>query len=385
MSSTVNSWKISSAQAEELARQHGTPLYIYDSKIVRRQIDSFRAAFSRFDHRIHYAMKANSNTSLLHLMKELGMGIDAVSIDEIRISLEVGFCASDIIFTPNGVAFEELQQAIDLGVRLNIENLSYLEKLGEAHGGDVPCTLRVHPGLVIPEASRDATGWYQRSRFGIDRQQIPLALQIIKKHAIRVEALHVHSSSMILDETVFGAAAEILIDLARELPDVVALDLGGGIRPPHHADDDHPDLDALARSLEKPLSEFQQETGRKLQLWFEPGRYLVSECGLLVTRANVIKKVGDRTVVGVDTGFHQLIRPKLYGARHEIVNLSRPEGPLHDYDICGCLCEEDELAGNRSLPQVHEGDLLGILNAGAYGFSMASTYNSRPLPAEVMI
>ncbi|MGE4618953.1 MAG: diaminopimelate decarboxylase, partial [Planctomycetota bacterium] len=178
---------------------------------------------------------------------------------------------------------------------------------------------------------------------------------------------------------------EILLQLARDLPEVRFLDLGGGIRPPYREDDDHPDLDALAFCLQKPLERFEQQTGRKLQLWFEPGRYLVAESGVLVTRVNVLKSVGDRTIAGVDTGFHQLIRPKLYGAWHEIRNISYPQGPEQVIDISGCLCEEDDLATQRSLPQVREGDLLAILNAGAYGYSMASTYNSRPLPVEVMI
>ena len=378
-------WQIGGLDMAELAEQHGTPLYVYDSSIIERQVTRFQNAFSSFDHRIFYAMKANSNQDLLALMKKLDVGLDAVSIHEVRIGLEAGFSADNIIFTPNGVPFDELEQAIELGARLNIENLSYLEKLGEAYRSDVPCTLRVHPGLVLPNASRDATGWYQRSRFGIDRKQLEEARRIIDLHGIRVEGLHIHSSSIILDEAVFGTVAEVLLDLARDLPDVRILDLGGGIRPPCRPDDDHPDLDALASCLQEPLEHFEQQTGRKLQLWFEPGRYLVAESGVLLTRVNVLKEVGGRSVAGVDTGFHQLIRPKLYDAWHEVRNISNPDGPKQVIDICGCLCEEDDLARQRSLPEVREGHLLAILNAGAYGYSMASTYNSRPLPAEVMV
>ncbi|MBT5738333.1 MAG: diaminopimelate decarboxylase [Planctomycetes bacterium] len=378
-------WRISGHDVEALSEQHGTPLYIYDSQVIRRQVNRFQEAFSSFDHRIYYAMKANSNPDLLRLMKELGLGIDAVSIYEIRIALDAGFEARDIIFTPNGVPFDELEQAIELGTRLNIENLSYLDQLGEAYRGDVPCTLRIHPGHVISTANHDTEGWYQRSRFGIDGDQIPEALRLIQMHQIRVEGLHVHSSSMILDEQVFGSAAEVLLNLARQLPDVRAIDLGGGIRPPYREQDDHPDLDLLSRSLTKPLDQFERDTGRKVQLWFEPGRYLVAECGTLLTRVHVLKQVGGRTVAGVDTGFHQLIRPKLYNAWHEIRNISNPEGSQHLIDISGCLCEEDDLARQRSLPEVREGHLLAILNAGAYGYSMASTYNSRPLPTEVVL
>ena len=378
-------WQIGGIDVAELAEQHGTPLYVYDSATIERQVTRFRHAFSSFDHRIFYALKANSNRELLACMKKLDLGLDAVSIHEVRIGLEAGFAASDIIFTPNGVPFDELEQAIELGARLNIENLSYLEKLGEAYRGDVPCTLRVHPGLVLAEASNDASDWYQRSRFGIDRKQLKEARRIIELYDIRVEGLHIHSSSVILDETVFAATAEVLLDLARDLPDVRILDLGGGIRPPYRDDDDHPDLDALAACLQAPLQRFEQQTGRKLQLWFEPGRYLVAECGVLLTRVSVMKEVDSRTIAGVDTGFHQLIRPKLYDAFHEILNISNPQGPHQVIDISGCLCEEDDLARQRSLPEVREGHLLAILNAGAYGYSMASTYNSRPLPTEVMV
>lgn len=378
-------WQIGEVDVAELAEQHGTPLYVYDSSIIERQITRFRNAFSSFDHRIFYALKANSNRDVLACMKKHDLGLDAVSIHEVRIGLELGFDASDIIFTPNGVPFDELEQAIELGARLNIENLSYLEKLGEAYRGDVPCTLRVHPGLVLADASGDAAGWYQRSRFGIDREQLKEARRIIDLYDIRVEGLHIHSSSVILDEAVFGAAAEVLLNLARDLPDVRFLDLGGGIRPPYREDDDHPDLDALAACLQAPLERFEQQTGRHLQLWFEPGRYLVAESGALLTRVSVLKEVGGKTIAGVDTGFHQLIRPKLYDAWHEIRNISNPEGTHQVIDISGCLCEEDDLARQRSLPEVREGHLLAILNAGAYGYSMASTYNSRPLPAEVMV
>jgi diaminopimelate decarboxylase len=378
-------WQISGHDVHALSEQHGTPLYIYDSQTIRRQVKRFREAFSAFDHRIYYAMKANSNPDLLMLMNELDLGIDAVSIYEIGIALEAGFEARNIIFTPNGVPFDELEQAIELGTRLNIENLSYLDKLGEAYRGEVPCTLRIHPGHVISTDNHDAEGWYQRSRFGIDGDQISEAMRLIKMHGIRVEGLHVHSSSMILDEQLFGAAANVLLNLARQLPDVRAIDLGGGIRPPYRDEDDHPDLDLLSRALTKPLDQFEQETGRNLQLWFEPGRYLVAECGTLLTRVHVMKQVGGRAIACVDTGFHQLIRPRLYDAWHEIRNISNPDGPHQVIDISGCLCEEDDLARQRSLPEVREGHLLAILNAGAYGFSMASTYNSRPLPTEVVL
>ncbi len=378
-------WKIAGETAEKLAEEHGTPLYVYDSSVIERQVSHFRNAFSGFDHRIFYALKANSNRGLLELMKNQDVGLDAVSIHEVRIGLDAGFSADNIIFTPNGVPFDELQQAIELGARVNIENLSYLKKLGEAYRSEVPCTLRIHPGLVLSGSERDANSWYQRSRFGIDRHQLEEVHRLVDVYGIRVEGLHVHSSSMILDEQVFGSAAELLMKLALQFPDVRILDLGGGIRPPYREDDDHPDLDALASCLQKPLERFEKESGRRLQLWFEPGRFLVAESGILLTRVNVLKEVGGRSVAGVDTGFHQLIRPKLYDAWHQICNVSNPEGPQKPIDISGCLCEEDDLAKQRSLPEVREGDLLAILNAGAYGFSMASTYNSRPLPGELLL
>lgn len=263
--------------------------------------------------------------------------------------------------------------------------MSYLKKFGETYRSEAPCTLRIHPGLVLPESDRDASGWYQRSRFGIDRNQLDEVHRLVDLYQIRVEGLHVHSSSMILDESVFGSAAELLMQLALQFPDVRVLDLGGGIRPPYREDDDHPDLDALASSIKNPLERFEEKSGRKLQLWFEPVRYLVAESGILLTQVNVVKEVGGRIVAGVDTGFHQLIRPKLYDAWHEIRNVSNPQGDKMPIDISGCLCEEDDLARQRTLPEVREGDLLAILNAGAYGYSMASTYNSRPLPGELLL
>jgi len=366
---------------EAICETYGSPVYVYDSEVILRQLEIFRTAFAELPHRVLYAAKALSPVEVLRLLKEEGTGLDAVSVQEIELGLRAGFTPRDILFTPSFPSETDLDLAVELGARINIDNFGALEKFSGRHGG-VPCCLRLKPTVM---AKDDTARWYEESKFGLSMQELEKAAKLVQEDALRVEGLHVHSSSVILDADVFTAAAKALFEAAERFPSLEYLDFGGGIKVPHREEDHVVNLAELADRLAPAYSDFSRIYGRKPELWFEPGRFLVSEAGLLLTRVTGLKKNGDEVLAGVDTGFNHLLRPRLYGAWHEITNFSNPGGKPTEYRIVGQLCEPDDLAVERTLPEIREGDLLGFHNAGAYGASMASNYNSRPRPAEILL
>ena len=364
-----------------LCETYGSPLYVYDAEVILRQLETFRAAFAELPHRILYAAKALSPVEILRLLKEAGAGLDAVSVQEIELGLRAGFVPRDILFTPSFPSEADLDLAVELGARINIDNFGALEKFSGRHD-DVPCCLRLKPAVI---AGDNAARWYEESKFGISAEELERAVKLVEAGDLRVEGLHVHSSSVILDADVFTAAAKTLFKAAERFPSLEYLDFGGGIKVPHREEDQVVNLAELADRLAPAYRDFTRSRGREVELWFEPGRFLVSEAGILLARVTGLKKNGDELLAGVDTGFNHLLRPRLYGAWHGITNFSNPGGKPTEYRIVGQLCEPDDLAVGRSLPEIREGDLLGFHNAGAYGASMASNYNSRPRPAEVLL
>jgi len=373
------------AMLKKLASDYGTPLYIYDAYKIKQQIETFRKAFSEIDMRLFYAMKANSNLSILKWMKHLGTGVDTVSINELEIALKAGFRPEDIVFTPNMVHFDEIEQAVEKGVFINIENLSNLEKLGKAYGHSVPCFIRINPLLDDKAGKNKVEAWHKQSKFGIALQQFDRVHDLVNRYGIPVIGLHLHASHVIMSREVFLRGAQIVFELAKEFSGVKYLDFGGGLRP---EEPDNPkvfDVFALAEAFREKFYQFRQETGRKLQLWFEPGRFLMRQAGYLLVQTEVVKSNGVVDFAGVNSGFNHLIRPMFYGSWHNIVNISHPAGKKKKYNVVGNLCEIDNFAIGRPLNEVREGDLLLVENAGAYGFSMSSHYNSRFKPAEVMI
>jgi diaminopimelate decarboxylase len=368
-----------------LAERHGTPLYVYDARGMRQQLGRFLDAFAGVPARVWFAAKSLSNVAVLRLFRSLGAGLDAVSLEEIDIGHYAGFSPSTILFTPNCVHFAEIAAAVSRGVRVNLENLQHLEEFGRTYGGSVPCGLRIQPLIAFEGLRDDARTWYAESKFGISLDFWQEARAIIARHRMNVEGLHIHSSSMILDAEIFARAARLLLDLAGEMDDVVWIDLGGGIRVPYSDEDTVLDLDALGDELRAVWHDRRGAAQRVREVRFEPGRFLVSENGVLLTRAAVVKSNGHVDIAGVDSGFHHLIRPMLYGAYHRITNLSNPQGVVRPYTVVGNLCERDTFARSRSLPEVRPGDLIAFSNAGAYGYTMASNYNSRPRPAEVLV
>jgi diaminopimelate decarboxylase len=367
----------------QLAAQFGSPLYVYDAAKIQSQYNRLTAAFSKVDRlRINYAAKALSNVAILQLMKSIGSCLDTVSIQEVQLGLYAGFSPQQIIYTPNGVSFEEIEEAAQLGVQINIDNLSVLEHFGSKHP-TVPVCIRINPHVMAGGHSNISVGHID-SKFGISIHQMPHLLRIVENTGMHINGIHMHTGSDILDIEVFLYAAEILFEAATHFKTLDFLDFGSGFKVPYKKDDIETDIEELGKKLSKRFNAFEKEYGRPLTLAFEPGKYLVSESGFFLAKVNVVKQTTSTVFAGIDSGFNHLIRPMLYGSQHFIENISNPKGKERFYSVVGYICETDTFANNRRIAEIAEGDLLCFRNAGAYCFSMASNYNSRYKPAEVL-
>ena len=366
------------------ADQFGTPLYVYNSATITRQYEKLIKAFSGHKTRFFYACKALSNVSILRHIHGLGSGLDCVSINEVRLGLHVGFAPDDILFTPNSVTFEELVEAKNLGVNLNIDNISLLERFGATFGNSYPVCVRLNPHIEAGGNYKIQTGHID-SKFGVSIHQMRHLERVVKGTGLHVRGLHMHTGSEIKDVGVFLRALEILFDAATRFPDLEFLDLGSGFKVPYKPGDPETDVDTLGQRVAQAFKTFEKEYGRPLECWFEPGKYLVSESGHLLVSVAVVKQTTATVFAGVNSGFNHLIRPMFYDSYHHISNLTNPKGTERLYTVVGNICETDTFAWDRLLPDIRENDLLAFHNAGAYGFEMSSSFNSRTRPAEVLL
>lgn len=366
-----------------IASVFGNPLYVYDAAKIASQYQRLTSAFRSIgDLRINYAAKALSNVSILKLMRQSGSGLDTVSIQEVQLGLAAGFEPQAIIYTPNGVSLKEIEEVAKMGVQINIDNLSLLEQFGTRHP-KTPVCIRINPHVMAGGNSNISVGHID-SKFGISIHQIPHLLRIVENTAMNINGIHMHTGSDILDIDVFLHAAEILFDTAKHFKNLEFLDFGSGFKVPYQQNDIETNIEELGEKLSKRFIDFCKEYGRDLQLIFEPGKFLVSQAGHFVTQVNVVKQTTSTVFAQVDSGFNHLIRPMLYGSYHHIENLSNPKGKERFYSVVGYICETDTFGSNRKIAEITEGDLLVFRNCGAYCFSMASNYNSRYRPAEVL-
>jgi len=367
----------------KLASEFGSPLYVYDAEKITFQYNRLTAAFHKIERfKIHYAVKALSNISILNHLRSLGAGLDTVSLQEVQLGLHAGFEPSQIIYTPNGVSMEEIELVATLGVQINIDNLSILEQFGTKHP-KIPVCIRVNPHVMAGGNANISVGHID-SKFGISIHQLPHILRIIENTKMHINGIHIHTGSDILDIDVFLYAAEILFETAKKFPNLDFIDFGSGFKVPYKKDDIQTDVEEFGKKLSKRFLAFEKEYGRPLTLAFEPGKFLVSEAGYFLAKVNVVKQTTSTVFAGIDSGFNHFIRPMLYGAQHFIENLSNIDGKERYYSVVGYICETDTFANNRKINEIHEGDILCFRNAGAYCFSMASNYNSRLKPAEVL-
>ncbi len=379
-----NQYMIDGIPVLRLVEKHGSPLYIYESATMVRQYRRLAEAFRDCRMKIHYACKALTNINVLKLFRSLGSGLDAVSVQEVILGLKAGFDPGQVLFTPNCVSIEEIEEAMRLGVRINIDNIAILEEFGHKYGREVPVCIRINPHILAGSNHKISTGHID-SKFGISVYQMPHVHRIVETNQMKVEGIHMHTGSDILDVEVFLRATEIMFNTAREFRELEYIDLGSGFKVSYRADDISTDVEALGKHLSARFNQFCEEYGRQLTLIFEPGKFLVSEAGYFVARVNVIKQTTSTVFAGLDTGLNHFIRPMFYDAYHEIINVSKPVGKTRIYTVVGYICETDTFGWNRKIMEAAEGDYLLFRNAGAYCFAMSSNYNSRFRPAEVMV
>ncbi|MEO8710921.1 MAG: diaminopimelate decarboxylase [Parafilimonas sp.] len=378
------SQQLSKEQLIEIAKEFGTPVYIYHAEKIEEQLHELNTAFKDCNAKFFYAAKALTNINILKLMKSLGAGVDCVSINEVQLALKAGFNPGEILFTPNCVDFEEIEAGKNLNVHINIDSISMLERFGNKYGDTYPVCIRLNPHIMAGGNFKISTG-HVDSKFGISIHQVRHIERIVKSTNLKVNGLHMHTGSEIKDTNVFIAGLEIMFEMARHFPDIEFVDLGSGFKVPYYDDDVKTDIDDLGKRLAEAFSKYEKENGKKLEIWFEPGKFLVSEAGYFIVKANVVKQTTATVFAGVNSGFNHLIRPMFYEAYHRIENISNQHGAERIYTVVGNICETDTFAWDRKLTEVREGDYLVFYNAGAYGFEMSSNFNSRLKPAEVLV
>jgi diaminopimelate decarboxylase len=371
------------AQLNEAANTYGTPLYVYHAEKMEAQYKSLTQHFSNKSVRFFYACKALTNIHILNVFKKAGCNIDCSSINEVKLAIHVGFDPANILYTSNSVDFEEIKEAVSLGVHVNIDSLSNVEKFGIAFGNRYPVGVRIRPDIMAGGNLKISTG-HDKSKFGIPAKQINELKALQEKYKINIATLHIHTGSEIKDVAVFLQSAVVFENILPHFPTVNILDFGGGFKVPYQPGEKGTDIALLGSEVNKIMEHLSAKFGRNLTAWFEPGKYLVSEAGFFITKVNVLKQSGEINFAGINTGLNHLIRPMFYDAYHHIDNISAPNKALKNYAVVGNICETDTFAWDRPLPTIEEGDLLVFYNAGAYGYEMSSNYNARYKPAQVL-
>ena len=385
-------YDIQGIQLTELAEKFDTPLYVYDANKIIEKIGILRDSFKDVNIKIKYACKANTNLSILKLMRKHGVEIDVVSPEELRLALMAGYEGSQITFTPSGVSFDEIELAAEIGARINLDNLDVLEAFGKLYGNKKGALIRIKPHVFGGGNEKIMTA-HPESKFGISIHQKDQILGIVKKYDMKIIGLHQHTGSDVKNADAFTQAASAILEMAKDFKDLEIIDLGGGFKVAYKDGDITTNMAELGAVLSSAFLNFCQEYGRPLQLWFEPGKFLVSEAGTFLTTANTVKKDPIKTFVCVNSGLNHLGRPMMYGAYHDIFNASnQDDSQQDDYRVVGYICETDTFSwsaegqqSERRMNTVNKGDIIAMKNAGAYCFSMSSQYNSRIRPAEVLV
>lgn len=367
-----------------IAREYGTPVYIYDAARIASQYHRLSKVFADQSVRIFYASKALTNIHILQYISSLGSSVDCSSINELKLAKYAGVPSDKILYTSNSIHFSEIEEAKNEGAKINIDSLSNLEKFGKKFGHTYPVGIRLRPNVMAGGNLKISTG-HDKSKFGIPVDQLDDILKVVQKYNMNITVLHVHTGSEISDVSLYMKAVNILLGITMHFPELKCIDLGGGFKVPYKDGDEETDIELLASEIKKSFLKLKVEQGREFEIWFEPGKFLVSEAGYLVATVNVVKKTTKVSFAGLNTGFNHLIRPMFYGAYHQINNLTNPDGEIKKYAVVGNICETDTFAWDREVAEIREDDLLVFKNAGAYGIEMASNFNSRFRPAEVFV
>jgi len=348
---------LSNTQLSKIADEFGTPLYVYDADKIKEQYNKLTSAFKETDATFFYACKALTNINILQYIRSLGCNVDCSSINEVKLALHAGFKLRQILYTSNGIAFNEIEEAKNLGVIINIDSLSNLEKFGRKYGHSYPVGIRLRPNIMAGGHLKISTG-HEKSKFGIPVDQIDDIVELVDKYDIHINDLHIHTGSDIKDVDIFVKGIEVLFDIIPRFKELEVIDLGGGFKVPYQQGDSETDMNLLAEKVKQLFASHPNPGGKPLKVWFEPGKFLVSECGYFISRVNVVKPTTGATFVSIDSGFNHLIRPMFYDAYHRIENISNPDGEEKTYSVVGNICETDTFAWDRKITEVREGDYL---------------------------
>lgn len=375
---------LSHRQLTAIADEFGTPVYVYHAEKIAEQYQKLKNAFAKQNVVFFYASKALTNINVLQYIKSLGANVDCSSVNEVKLALHAGFPAEKILYTSNGIAFDEIEEAKNLGVHINIDSLSNLEKFGKKFGHSYPVGIRLRPNILAGGHLKISTG-HDKSKFGIPVDQLEKVVECVEKNNLFIKGLHIHTGSEIKDVDVFVKGIGILFDIIPFFKELEFVDLGGGFKVPYKEGDSETDITLLSEKVKEAFSNHPNPGNKPLQIWFEPGKFLVSEAGYFITQVNVLKETSSTIFAGVNSGFNHLIRPMFYDAYHRIENISNENGSEKVYTVVGNICETDTFATDRKINEIQEGDYLVFYNAGAYGFEMSSNFNSRLKPAEVLV
>jgi len=373
----------------ELTETYGSPLYVYNERILRKSCRELIGMCDYPKYQVTFSVKANSNLAIMQIVREEGLLADAMSQGEIHVGLEAGFSAKDIFFIPNNISEDEMQYAIERGILTSADSISQLEQYGTLNpGGRV--AVRFNPGIGAGHCEKVITAG-KEAKFGVNPGQIQDVKNVIKRFNLKLVGINQHIGSMFMEKEPYLNGASALFDIAKQFDDLEFIDLGGGLGTPCRKMEGEKrfDLNDLGESLSKMMRQFSREYGKELTFMIEPGRYVVAEAGLLLGTVHAVKHNDSVEYVGSDMGFNVLARPILYDAHHDIEVYTRddaPSGEQRKVNVVGNICESgDIIAKDRLLPKISEGDLLGVLDAGAYGHVMSSNYNNRLRPAEVLL
>jgi diaminopimelate decarboxylase len=375
---------LSHQQLIAIAEEFGTPVYVYHAEKISEQFGKLKSAFKKTDTRFFYACKALTNIHVLRHIKSIGANIDCSSVNEVKLALYAGFSPEQILYTSNGIAFSEIDEAKNLGVNINIDSLSNLQKFGEKFGHDYPIGIRLRPNILAGGNLKISTG-HDKSKFGIPVDQIEEIITVVAKHNLFIRGLQIHTGSDIENTDVFIKGIEVLFEIIPRFNELEFVDLGGGFKVPYKEGDTETDINILAQKVNEAFASHPNPGNKHLQVWFEPGKFLVSASGYFVTQVNIIKETSATTFASVNSGFNHLIRPMFYDSYHRIENMSNESGEEKSYSVVGNICETDTFAWDRKINEIKEGDYLVFYNTGAYGFEMSSNFNSRLKPAEVLV
>lgn len=372
------------SQLISIAKAAGTPTYVYYEDVIRRQVDSIKRLFDGLPSTELYAMKANSHPEVLRIIESEGVGIDAVSPTELLLALRIGFERDKVLYSANNMTEDEMVLAHDAGVMINFGELSRLKRYADRFPGQ-RVTVRINLGRGSGHHEFAVTGG-ARSKFGISLDELDQVRRLADSGAIVIAGLHQHIGSGNLDTSVLAESMNALLRIAETFEDLDFINFGGGFGVPYEEHQAEVDFDELACLMKPTLKSFLDRQKSGFRFFIEPGRYLVAESGVLLVSATSIKSVAGNLFAGTDSGMNHLVRPAIYDSYHAVDNLSNPEGEANVYNIVGNICESsDFFANSREVATIREGDILAIRDTGAYGMSMASEYNLRSLPCEVMV